>query len=72
MDDNFDTFIEQISNNLEKININNFLEDIKKAKETNEFYELSNQFCDTIIDSKSKILLILSEEKEKIFKIIVK
>ena len=67
MDDNFDTFIEQISNNLEKININNFLEDIKKAKETNEFYELSNQFCDTIIDSKSKILLILSEEKEKIF-----
>ena len=44
--DDFDTFIEQISNNLEKININNFLEDIKKAKETNEFYELSNQFCD--------------------------
>ena len=67
MDINLESFIQQISNILDKININNFLNDIKEIKEINDFYEISNQFCDTIIDSKAKILFYLSEEKEKIF-----
>ena len=67
MDINLETFIQQISNILDKINTNNFLKDVKEIKEINDFYEISNQFCDTIIDSKAKILLYLSEEKEIIF-----
>ena len=66
MDEIFNQIIQQISNNLDRINTDIFLNNIKNAKEIKECYELSNHFTDTIIDSKTKILLYLSEEKEKL------
>ena len=65
MEETFNKIIQQISNNLDKININNFLNSIKDIKEIKECLDISNQFCETITDSKNKIFLYLSEEKEK-------
>ena len=66
MDEILNKIIQQISNNLDRINTEIFLNNLKDAKEVKECYEISNQFSDTIIDSKNKILLYLSEEKEKL------
>ena len=68
MEENFNKITQQISDNLDSINTDNFLKNIKDINEINECYEISNQFCDTIINAKNKILLVLSEEKEKILK----
>ena len=68
MEENFNKITQQISDNLDSINTDNFLKNIKDINEINECYEISNQFCDTIINAKTKILLILSEEKEKMLK----
>ena len=66
MKDCLNRIIQNISNNLDKIDINIFLNGIKDIKEIKECFEISNKFCETITDSKNKILLYLSEEKEKI------
>ena len=68
MEENFNKITQQISDNLDSINTDNFLKNIKDINEINECYEISNQFCDTIINAKNKILLVLSEEKEKMLK----
>ena len=68
MEENLNKITQQISNNLDTINTDNFLKNIKDITEIKECYEISNQFCDTITDAKNKILLFLSEEKEKLLK----
>ena len=68
MEENLNKITQQISNNLDTINSDNFLKNIKDITEIKECYEISNQFCDTITDAKNKILLFLSEEKEKLLK----
>ena len=65
MEESFNKIIQEITNNLDQINEGVFLNNIKDIKEIKDCYELSNKFCETIIDSKKKILLNLSEEKEK-------
>ena len=66
MEENINNFIQLITNNLDLINTDVFLNNIKNIKEIKECYQISNNFCNTIIDSKNKILLYLSEEKNKI------
>ena len=65
MEENLNGIINKISNILDKIDINIFLKKISDIKEIKECFEASNKFCETITDSKNKILLYLSEEKEK-------
>ena len=65
MEENLNGIINKISNILDKIDINIFLNKISDIKEIKECFEASNKFCETITDSKNKILLYLSEEKEK-------
>ena len=64
MEENFNKFICNISNNLEKINTDEFLNEMKSLKGEEQCYEKSIQFCNIIINSKNNILLILSKEKE--------
>ena len=66
MEEIFDKIIQEISINLDKINTDNFLNQIKEIKEINECYDITKEFCNNILDSKNKILLYLSEEKEKL------
>ena len=66
MEEIFDKIIQEISINLDKINTDNFLNQIKEIKEINECYDITKEFCNNISDSKNKILLYLSEEKEKL------
>ena len=57
MEENCKKIVKQISNNLDKINIEAFLNNIQNAKEANKYYEISKEFCDSIIDTKKTILL---------------
>ena len=52
MEENCKKIVKQISNNLDKINIEAFLNNIQNAKEANKYYEISKEFCDSIIDTK--------------------
>ena len=64
MEENCKKIIKQISNNLDKINVENFLNKIQSVKEPNEYYEISKELCNTIIESKTEILLNISKELE--------
>ena len=57
MEENFNKFICNISNNLEKINTDEFLNEMKSLKGEEQCYEKSIQFCNIIINSKNNILL---------------
>jgi S-adenosylmethionine:tRNA-ribosyltransferase-isomerase (queuine synthetase) len=52
MEENCKNIIKQISNDFEKINVEAFLSKIQEAKEANEYYEISKEFCDIINDTK--------------------
>ena len=69
MEENFKKIINHISNHLEKINVEDFLDKIQTAKEANDYYEISKDFCNTIIESKKQILLNISEELESLVKV---
>ena len=66
MEENLNRITQQISNNFELINTEIFLKSMREIKEIEECPKISSKFCDTIIDCKNKILLFLSDEKEKL------
>ena len=68
MEENCKKIIKKISNSLDKINVDNFLNKVQLVKEANEYYEVSKEFCNIIIDSKKEILLHISEEPESLLK----
>ena len=68
MEENCKKIIKKISNDLDKINVDNFLNKLQSAKEQNEYYDISKEFCNTINDSKQSILLNISEELESLVK----
>ena len=68
MEDNCKKIKKKISNNLDKINVEHFLNKIQTAKEPKDYYEISKEFCDIINDSKKTILLHISEELELLLK----
>ena len=68
MEENCKKIIKKISNDLDKINVDNFLSKLQSAKEQDEYYEISKEFCNTINDSKKSILLNISEELESLVK----
>ena len=68
MEENCKKIIKKISNDLDKINVEDFLNKVQSAKEQKEYYEISKEFCETISDSKQSILLNISEELESLVK----
>ena len=56
MEENCKKIIKKISNDLDKINVEDFLNKVQSAKEQKEYYEISKEFCETISDSKQSIL----------------
>ena len=50
MEEIFDKIIQEISINLDKINTDNFLNQIKEIKEINECYDITKEFCNNILD----------------------
>ena len=69
MEEDCKKIIKKISNNLDKINVDNFLTKIQAAKDISEYYEISKEFCNIIIESKKEILLYISEDLESLIKI---
>ena len=68
MEENCKKIIKKISNYLDKINVENFLNKIQSAKEAKDYYEISKEFCDIITDSKKEILSHISDELESLLK----
>ena len=69
MEENCKIIIKQISNDFEKINVEAFLNKIHEAKEVNECYEISKEFCDVINDTKKDTLSYISQELESLMKV---
>ena len=69
MEENCKNIIKQISNDFEKINVEAFLSKIQEAKEANEYYEISKEFCDIINDTKKDTLSYISQELESLIKV---
>ena len=69
MEENCKNIIKQISNDFEKINVEAFLSKIQEAKEANEYYEISKEFCDVINDTKKDTLSYISQELESLIKV---
>ena len=68
MEENCKNIIKQISNDFEKINVEAFLNKIQEAKEANEYYEISKEFCDVINNTKKDTLSYISQELESLIK----
>ena len=68
MEENCKKIVNQISKDLDKINEETFLISIQNVKEENEYFEISREFCKTIIDTKKTILLNISEELESLMR----
>ena len=69
MEENCKNIIKQISNDFEKINVEAFLNKIQEAKEANEYYEISKEFCDVINNTKKDTLSYISQELESLIKV---